>query len=84
MISQAFKEIPKTIRTQWTCLTAFRIGSDKEIEAIYEEFPMGMKRNEWDAVYKYATEGPHDFLFLDFQKPRGQQIMKNFDTFLQQ
>lgn len=82
MISQAFKAIPKTIRTQWTCLTAFRIGSDKEVESIYEEFPMGLKRLEWEAVYKYCTEGMHDFFFVDFQKPRGEQIMKNFDTFI--
>jgi hypothetical protein len=82
MISQAVKAIPDKIRTQWSCLTLYRIGSEKEVEKIYEEFPMGLKRDEWDAVYRYCTEGRHDFMFIDFQKPRGQQIMKNFDTFI--
>jgi len=82
MITQAFKAIPDKIRTQWSCLTLFRIGSDKEVEKIYEEFPMGLNRKEWDSVYKYCTDGQHDFMFIDFQKPRGQQIMKNFDTFI--
>lgn len=84
MISQAFKAIPDKIRTQLTCLTMFRIGSEKEVEKIYEEFPMGLKRKDWDAVYYYCTEGKHDFMFIDFQKPRGEQMMKNFDTFIEE
>jgi len=84
MVTQAYMEIPKTVRTQYTCLTAFRIGSDKEIEAIYREFPMGLSRKEWDAMYEFCTKGAHDFMFIDFQKPRGQQIMKNFDTFIEE
>ena len=82
MISQGYKEVPKTIRTNWTCLSAFRIGNEKEVEGMYEEFPMDLKRLEWESVYQFATEGPHDFLFIDFQKPRGQQMMKNLDTIL--
>ena len=82
MLSQAFKEIPKTIRTQWTCLLTFAIGSDKEIESIYEEFSMGLKKLQWYAVYDFCTKDPHSFMFVDFQKPIGQQIMKNFDTFI--
>jgi hypothetical protein len=82
MISQQFKAIPAIIRNQWTCVNMFRIGNEKELIKIYEEFPMGLNFNEWQAVYKYCTEGKHDFMFIDFQKPRGEQIMKNFDTFI--
>jgi hypothetical protein len=82
MISQAFKAIPATVRNQWTCLTVFSIKNEKEVEKIYEEFPMGLKRKEWDSMYEFCTSGRYDFMFIDFQKPRGEQIMKNFDTFI--
>jgi hypothetical protein len=82
MISQQFKAIPAVVRNQWTCLNMFRIGNEKELIKIYEEFPMGLKYNEWVAVYQFCTEGKHDFMYIDFQKPRGEQIMKNFDTFI--
>jgi hypothetical protein len=82
MISQAFKAIPATVRNQWTCLSLFRIGNEKEVEKIYEEFPMGLNRKNWESLYEFCTEGKYDFMFIDFQKPRGEQIMKNFDTFI--
>jgi len=82
MISQAFKEIPKTVRTQFSCLIMFEILSDSELEAIYNEFPMGLKKDQWMELYHFATEGDHDFLFYNIQKPKRLRIMKNFDKVL--
>jgi hypothetical protein len=33
-VSQGYKEIPKTIRTNFTCLILFEIGSNKELEVV--------------------------------------------------
>lgn len=82
MISQGYKEIPKTIRTSWTCLIVFEIGNEKEIEVIYEEFPMGLSKITWNKAYRYCTSEEHGFMFIDFQKERGKRIMHNFDTIL--
>ncbi len=82
MVSQGYKEIPKTIRTNWTCLVVFEIGNEKEVEVIYEEYAMGLKKEDWLEVYKYATRDDHSFLFLNYQAPRGQRIMKNFTEYL--
>lgn len=82
MVSQGYKEIPKTIRTNWTCLIVFEIGNEKEVEVIYEEWPMGLKKDDWMDLYKYATEGDHSFLYINFQKPKRMRIMKNFDQYL--
>jgi hypothetical protein len=82
MVSQGYKEIPKTIRTNWSCLILFEICNDKEIEVIYEEFPMNLKRNDWLEMYKYATSGDHSFCFFNYQKPRELRKMKNFDEIL--
>jgi len=79
MVSQGYKEIPKTVRTNWSCLLIFEIPNDKEIEVIYEEFPMGLKRDQWMQVYEYCTTGDHNFMFMNYQKEKRLRIMKNFD-----
>lgn len=79
MVSQGYKEIPKTVRTNWSCLLIFEIPNEKEIEVIYEEFPMGLKREQWQEVYEYCTSGDHDFMFMNYQKEKRLRIMKNFD-----
>jgi hypothetical protein len=78
MVTQAYKEIPKTVRTQFSCLILFEIANEKEVLAVYEENPMGLKYDDWDEVYKHCTDGDHDFMFINYQKPKRLRIMKNF------
>lgn len=82
MVSQGYKEIPKTIRTNWTCLIVFEIGNEREVFVIYEEYAMGLKAEDWMEVYRHATEGDHSFLFINFQKPKRLRMMKNFTNYL--
>ena len=82
MVSQGYKEIPKTIRTNWTALIVFEIGNEKEVEVIYEEYAMGLKRDDWMELYKYATDSDHSFLYINFQKPKRLRMMKNFEQYL--
>ena len=82
MVSQAYKEIQKTVRTNFTCLIIFEIFSDGELNAISEEYPMGMKRAQWLDMFSHCIQGEHNFLFYDIQKPKAMRIMKNFDSFI--
>jgi hypothetical protein len=82
MVSQGYKEIPKTVRSNWSCLLIFEIPNDKEIEVIYEEFSMGLKRDKWMEVYNYAVEGDHNFFFMNYQKEKRLRMMKNFEEVL--
>lgn len=82
MVSQAYKEIPKTIRTNFSCLILFEILSDNELHCIREEYPMGMKKKQWAELYNYAVDTPYSFLFYNMQKPRELRIMKNFKEIL--
>lgn len=79
MVTQAYKEIPKTVRVNFSCLIVFEIPNEKEIEVIFEENPNYLKHDEWMEVYEYATNGDHDFLFINYQKPKHLRMMKNFD-----
>lgn len=82
MVSQGYKEIPKTIRTNWSALILFEIANDKEVECIYEENTMGMHKDEWMEMYKYAIKEPYSFLYMNAFKPKHLRCMKRFDTYL--
>jgi len=79
MISQAFTEIPKTVRTNFTALILFEIFSEGEMKTIMEEYPMGMRKQQWIEAYKYCTSGDYSFMFYDIKKPKALRIMRNFD-----
>jgi hypothetical protein len=81
-VTQAYKEIPKTVRVNFTCLILFKIFNAKEVECIYEEYPMGLAKDEWYTTYEYCVNGEHDFLFYDISKPPQMRIMKNFQQYV--
>jgi hypothetical protein len=82
MVTQAYMEIPKTVRTQFSCVILFEIANEREVDVVYAENPMGLKQNDWLEIYHYATEGDHDFMFINYQKPKRLRIMKNFQQVL--
>jgi hypothetical protein len=82
MVTQGYKEIPKTIRSNWTAIIVFKIGNQKEVEVIYEEFNLGMNYKDWLEVYRYCTKEPHGFIYMNVYKEEGKQLMKNFDEYL--
>lgn len=83
VVSQGYKEIPKTIRTSLMCLALFEIGNEQELKVIYEEFGMGLSWKDWLEVYDEAIDGDDfGFLFFNYQKPKNQRMMKKFDRFL--
>jgi hypothetical protein len=82
MVSQAYKEIPKTVRTNWTCLFLFEIPNEAEVEVVYRENPVGLKRDQWDRVYRHCTEGEFDFMYLNSKRPKRLRVMKNFGQFV--
>lgn len=82
MVSQAFKEIPKTVRTQFSALVLFEIYSDGEIEAIYNEFPMGMKKDTWLEAYRYCVADEYAFMYYNIQREKALRVMKKFQQVL--
>ena len=82
MVSQAFKEIPKTVRTNFSCLILFEIFSDSELDAIYSEFPMGLKRQQWEEMYHHCVSEDHAFLYYNMQRPKHLRLMKNLTNVL--
>lgn len=82
MVTQAYKEIPKTVRTQFSCLLFFEIANDRELRVIYEEYTLSLKLADWMEIYKYCTDNDYDFMFINYQKPKRLRIMKNFSEYI--
>lgn len=77
LVTQAYKELTKTIRTQFSCLMLFEIANDRELLAIYEENTMGLKYEEWVRVYEACTSEEHSFMFINKLRPKALRIMKD-------
>lgn len=82
MVTQGYKEIPKTIRTNWTGLLIYEIGNEKEVEVIYEEFSLALHKKVWLEVYRYCVKDPFNFMYINMYQPHGERIRKNFDELL--
>lgn len=79
IVTQAYKAVPKTIRTNCNSLILFEIPNLSELHAIYEENPEGLNEKEWTKVYKYATKDPYSFMYINNHFKKGERIYKNFD-----
>ncbi len=80
IVTQAYKAIPKTIRTNCNALILFEIPNLSELKVIYEENPEGLNEHEWMKVYQHATEEPYSFMYINNKFPKGQRIYKRFDS----
>jgi hypothetical protein len=79
MVSQGYKEIPKTVRTNASCLVLFEINNEAEVEVIYEENSAGYSKLDWYRMYRECTSEPFGFMVLNYQKPKGQRVWKGFE-----
>ena len=82
MVTQAYNEIPRTVRTQFSSCIIFEIPNEKEVEVVYKEQPVGMKMKDWLEVYDYCTADDYSFMFINYQKPKRLRVMKKFDQYV--
>lgn len=82
IVTQAYKAVPKTIRSNCNALILFEIPNLAELKVIYEENPEGLTEKEWLQVYKYCTSEPFSFMYSNNKFPKGMRIYKNFDSLI--
>jgi hypothetical protein len=78
IVTQAYKAIPKSIRTNCNALIAFEIANLGELKVVYEEWPESMREEEWMKVFDFCTREPFTFIYINNHFPKGQRIFKNF------
>ena len=79
-VVQAYKEFPRTSRTNSNIYILFRIDSEDELQSIYTDFPCGLEANVWRILYDYCTREPFSFMMINLQVKDSQfRIVKNFN-----
>ena len=82
IVTQAYKAIPKTIRTNCNALIVFRIPNFSELHAIYEENPEDLSEEEWLRLYDHATKEDYSFLYINNKFRKRETVFKRFERML--
>lgn len=83
IVTQAYKAVPKTIRSNCNALILFEIPNLSELKVIYEENPEGLSEKEWMNVYKHCTEKPYAFMYINNKFPKNHRIFSQFNSRMQ-
>ena len=79
LTTQSYNRIPLMIRKVANGLIAFKLKNVKEILSIYDEFVIGLSKDQFMNVLKYVYKDPYDFLFMNFDEPWDQVYHRNFN-----
>ena len=60
-------------------LIAFKLKNVKEILSIYDEFVMGLSKEQFMDILKYVYKNTYDFLFMNFDNPWDKVYHRNFN-----
>lgn len=83
IVTQAYKAIPRTIRTCMMQLVLFDIGSMVELKAIYEDRSDSLDEKTWMQVYLAAVKDrPYSFMYFNYKLPPGKRFYKRFESLL--
>lgn len=83
IVTQAYKAIPRTIRTCMMQVILFDIGSNNELKIIYEDRADCLDEKTWLEVYRHAVKDrPYSFLYFNYKFPPGQRFYKRFDSMI--
>ena len=77
--TQSYNRIPLMIRKVANGIIAFKLKNVKEIMSIYDEFVIGLSKDQFMDILKYVFKKNYDFLFMNFDKPWDEVYHKNFN-----
>jgi hypothetical protein len=75
--------IPRPIRENCTVALFFKCKDENQIKKIHEEVGADVDLEQFDRMYKHATEQPFGFLLVDFHpKSKDKMFRRNFNEYL--
>ena len=57
--------LPRVLRLNATHFIVYKMGDKKQLKQIYEHFGNTIEEEEFVDMYKYATQDPYSFLYID-------------------
>jgi hypothetical protein len=82
LTTQSYNRIPLMIHKVANGLIAFKLKNMKEILSIYDEFVIGLSKEQFMNVLKYVYRDQYDFLFMNFDEPWDQVYHRNFSKLI--
>ena len=80
---QTFHGLPRPIRLNCTIYIVFLTSDEKQLNQIYEHFANMIPKEQFLAMYQFATSQPHGFLFIDTDPKIPEHRFRNgFNEFL--
>ena len=80
LTTQSFNRIPLMLRKVANGSIAWKLKNVKEILSIFDEFVIGMSKEQFMDILKYVYQDPYDFLFLNMDEPYDKMYHRNFNT----
>ena len=78
LTSQAYNRIPLMLRKVANGLIAFKLKNVQEIQSIYDEYVVGLTKEQFFEILKYVYKDAFDFLFINMDDPWDQMYHRNF------
>ena len=82
ILVQKFNAVNRTCRINTNAVMTF-CSTHNELECLKDELcPPGLSKKEFEKMINYATEGKHDFLFINNHAPKNEKFRKNLTEIL--
>ena len=78
--TQVYNKVPAPVRKCVSQLVMYETKNRMELDSLYNEVIVGLKKEEWYQLLKYVWDKKFNFLFLDSTKPFNQMYHKNFNN----
>ena len=82
LTTQAYNRIPLMIRKVATGLIAFKLKNVKEIQSIFDEYVVGLTKDQFIDIRKYVYRSPFDFLYINMDQPWDDMYHRNFSQLI--
>lgn len=69
--------IPRPIRENATLLAIFKCKDENQIEKIHQEIGADVDLEQFDKMFKYATDKPYGFLVIDFSPKSPDKMFRS-------
>ena len=70
------------IRKVATGLIAFKLKNAKEIQSIFDEYVVGLTKEQFITILKFVYKTPFDFLYINMDESWDDMYYRNFNKFI--
>ena len=82
LTTQAHNRIPHMIRKVATRLIAFKLKNVKEIQSIFDEYVVGLTKEQFITILKFVYKTPFDFLYINMDESWDDMYYRNFNKLI--